>query len=157
MTTGLPLTIAPALLEALGRLVTEFNALELWVSLETWALLGCDQEACQLVTAKLQFNAKVELFRDLFHHRVSDTKRVAAINKMVERLQKAGATRNELVHGMWSVSNAAGESLTVNMRRKGTPFTKRTISTLAAATADIQQLVRELVKMNADRGPTPKS
>jgi hypothetical protein len=157
MTTKIPFAIDPALLEALGRLVTEFNTLELWLSIMIGVLLGVpDQETAQIVTGKLLFKPKLDMFQALLHHR--EPKQIATTDRLIKRLEAIATTRNELVHGIWGITTTPGESHTVNTRRKGMPLTKRTIATLGAASADIQQLIRDLVKMHSDRLPSsPKS
>ena len=107
-------------LKALGQVVINFNALDAAVCFVIWNLLEVkEQKLGQLVTAKLTFDFKTKILRDLI---VNLTNFGKDFDPLYSRLQNAGEGRNDLSHSFWAINETTKKELLKTIKintRKG--------------------------------------
>lgn len=97
--------IPEKLFNPLGKVVANFNILEVLLDFTIWLLLfgnsSKEQKTGQIVTAELSFKEKIALLSSLYQHRFPDKKPFETLNNMRKKLGKANSKRNCLLHSAY--------------------------------------------------------
>jgi hypothetical protein len=136
---------------AIGRIATEWSALENFIGYAVRMLLGKDDRVTLAVTVNLSFLSQCDVLGALLRLRLSynpdDVKRAS---KLVEDLNRDKGTqrsprsrRNEIVHGSWVLASEPQQTFTVTYKAKGnfrphvTPYSVDTLNDFANEIADL--------------------
>jgi hypothetical protein len=88
--------------EELGQEIVEFQLLETQIKVAIGLLLHSKDPALgQLVTAQLDFNAKLGLLSALFAHRYPDSNLKSELHKILSDCDERRQARNRIVHSYW--------------------------------------------------------
>jgi hypothetical protein len=111
--------------EQLGEVLMNFAGLDVHVTLFLWCLLGEDERAgqrvSQVVTADLDFSAKVVMLQRLFMERFPEEDAKEAIGRLADGLYKCEEIRDEYAGCLWAVAGADQEGAVRKYRMRAKP------------------------------------
>lgn len=136
----------PDMLLALGELTVRFNVLETVVSAAIWHLLGVDQRAGQIMTARLSFPRLVDRFCSLIRHRSQDSDGLRGLDELRRQLENAGERRNQLIHSTWAAGDTPSSVRLFKLSASAKSGLKHAFTTVEAADVRrVSNAVAELV------------
>ena len=103
-------------LKAIGRIITNFAALETMIKNCVWDLIGRDQEIGRTITAqRIQFDSLIDLLVSLHKQRVPNTssgeKSSKLLKELLPRLNLANNQRNTIAHSLWLTDGVQKEAI----------------------------------------------
>src|SRR3989344_6406300 len=90
-------------LKALGRVVVNFNSLEVFLNFLIWILIGPDLKTGKIITSEVSFKGKITLLASLYRIKIKDIKKDSDVNGLIKRLIKAEDERNKVIHSSWVI------------------------------------------------------
>lgn len=91
-----------SILKALGRIVVNFNSLEIHLSFFIWLLLGKENmNTGKIVTCEAPYKTKVGIFSSLFKLKFGKFGKGSKIAALIRRLNRAEEDRNKTLHSNW--------------------------------------------------------
>ena len=135
-------------LKAVGQVVTRFAKLEFTLGFVIDVLLDTDQGAGQIVTTKLPFRVKVDVFQALAWHRKPETKEDELLKDIIRNLGKLEDERNAVMHSVTAGVTLPDKRVSIKPtlnRKRGfdVSFTERT-------DADLKELAERMEQTDSD-------
>ena len=103
-------------LEAIGRITTNFAALESFIQSCVWDLIGKDQAIGRIVTVqRMSFSSLLDLLVALHRYRVPintprGEKSAKLLQELLSQISEAGIKRNVIAHSVWLVDGIHKEA-----------------------------------------------
>lgn len=88
-------------LTPLGRVIAEYNVLELAALMFIRTLLNTDEGAAEIVVQRLSARQRLELLKDLHQLRVKDDTKAKAFEKVWKRALFVTEKRNQFAHSLY--------------------------------------------------------
>jgi hypothetical protein len=96
--------------EALGKICVEFQLLETHLKVAIGNLLDSDDyRPGVIVTAKLSFQATLDLFGALYQHRFNDAVEHKELDRFLNKCKKVEERRNQILHSHWRPDTIGGK------------------------------------------------
>jgi hypothetical protein len=115
-------------LKAIGRISVNFSNLEFGMKLCINQLLGVGQDEGLIVTAQLGFRQLTTVLHQLYRRRnIDDKVRLAKIDALAGRIDRAREARDTIIHSSWLVA-MDGEAIGVKYPRTRPQWFSPTIS-----------------------------
>lgn len=128
-------TLSGAALQALGRVIVEFNLVEFALAAGIQSTCSATSEIAKILVSELPVRAKVDIFFSILRHLHAEEKTIENFEALRIRVLHAEQQRNQLLHSYWSTPDG-----TVATRSKPTAKAKRGFivshETLTAAEID---------------------
>ncbi|MCH8093249.1 MAG: hypothetical protein IH953_01520 [Chloroflexi bacterium] len=147
------LPLSENLLIAIGTFVARFSLLELQIHYLVWNLLAPNQQGIgRLITNAIGFAELLRMLGSLFKYSTPDKKLQKRMNKLVDKLHKAGLARNDVLHSFWQNRPGLEEALVIRMQSKPKGFREELLDydteALFAKAEDFTSLTREVQELH---------
>lgn len=144
--------INPALLAPLGEVTVYFNLLTQTISMGIWFLMGGAsleaQHVGRIITSELSFRGLVNVYCSLYRYRFQDRERLAAVDGLRKRLEKAEEKRNTVSHSMWGAAPTPGKSTRIKATAKARKGWTPEFQEMSAS--DLQVIADEFAALASD-------
>jgi hypothetical protein len=153
MNEELPTASAPpGYLIGLGKLVANFQSVEIAIALIVWGLIAEEQQVGRIITSQLSFSKLLDVGSSLLRYRVGDDHEVVAeLEGLLRRASEVEQKRNRLTHSAWAVGDDGEEVVRLKWTaRRGQGLRQQegsvAVDELKDAVSQMRDLVGDLVR-----------
>jgi hypothetical protein len=148
--------VDPELLQRLGKIVTQWAALESWIAMLLGTLMNADLGASSYLTNSVSAALQIKCLRALLSvhaHKEPATKDVV---DLLDRADEMRTERNELMHGLWHTNGCAPMTALINTTNLDRAEIIRdrlvTVADLDQFVEDIETWIKDYATLGAQIG-----
>lgn len=141
-----PRNIPAAYHKPIGQLVVRWNFTELYLQSIVWHIWRIkDPKVARLLTWDLSAISKVELFRHLVPHWITDPTEQAELKSIAQEVESLRIKRNRVAHGIWGYKPGERQTLRLFQIKKETRILPKAEH---VSVADVKAWADEIDKLN---------
>ena len=140
--------IPDEILRALGRVVINFQYLDMRLSATAARLISNDPEVGNMAIFQLSFGKKCDLIESLFLHIFGKLDSAKQFQEIIKEIGLVEQERNKVFHSAWAIEKETGETFRVKADlRKGKGLV---VATPTVAAEDIDSLADEISRISIE-------